>query len=66
MTMSEQVTSALIGARHRGQGAAVPTTDSNVRLDLEILGLIGPDGGLTRKGTIARERAIRAAEDAAF
>lgn len=63
--MKTQITSALLAAPTGRQGALVPAIAS-VQRELKELGLVGPDGGLTRAGTIARQRAMSAAEDAAF
>lgn len=63
--MSEQAASALIGATSRKQGQKV-TADVGTEWELIDAGLIGKGGGLTRKGTIERERAMRKLEDEAF
>lgn len=65
MMNTENINSILMRASSNRVGAPVATTSSERRL-LQEIGVIGPDGGLTRQGTIARERAMRAAEDAAF
>lgn len=57
--------SALIAAESRRQGAKV-TADAVVVTELFDLGLVAKGDGLTRKGTIAREKLIREAEEAAF
>lgn len=57
--------SALIAAESRRQGARVTAT-ALVLSELATVELIGRGDGLTRKGTIARERLVREAEDAAF
>lgn len=62
--LSKQATNALINA-HRSQGSPI-IADPNTLAELSQLGLIGTGHGLTRKGTIVRERAVNAALDAAF
>lgn len=62
--LSEAAKSALINTTGR-QGAEVKA-DVLVISELAQADLIGPENGLTRKGTIARERAVRQAEDLAF
>lgn len=57
--------SALLAAQSRRQGAKV-TADPVVVTELFDLGLVGAGDGLTRTGTIAREKLLREAEDAAF
>jgi len=66
MTMSEQAKSALINHLTSRQGSTVTGIDLATEDELRDLGLVGPGAGLTRKGSIARERVMRAAEDAAF
>jgi hypothetical protein len=63
--MSKQATAALINAGTNRQGAAIKADDATLA-ELVKLNLIGPERGLTRKGTIERERAMNAALDAAF
>lgn len=62
--LSEAAKTALINAAAH-QGAPVVATQE-VLAQLILAELIGFGGGLTRKGTIARERLVRAAEDKAF
>lgn len=57
--LSEQARAALINASAARQGATLPsTTPGPVLLELRNAGLIGAYGGLTRTGTIARDRAV--------
>lgn len=65
MTMSEAATTALINAGTNRQGAKVQGAPEALA-ELTASGLIGPERGLTRKGTIARERAENAAFAKAF
>lgn len=62
--MSEAAKSALINTASARQGSAV-NASREVTAELSRLGLIG-DKGLTRRGTIERERAVNAALNAAF
>ena len=64
--MSAAAKSELINHITARQGSTVLTDNIAVEDELRDLGLIGPGAGLTRKGSIARERLMRAAEDAAF
>ena len=63
--LTEAAKTALITARSRRQGAKV-TADPVVVTELFDRGLVGPGDGLTRTGTIVRQRLLREAEDAAF
>lgn len=63
--MSEAATEALINAGTNRQGALV-RCDAATQWELQDAGLIGPEYGLTRKGSIARERAVNEALDKAF
>lgn len=47
----------LLRARSSSQGAPVPAIDCE-RAYLQELGMVGPEGGLTRSGSIAREKAM--------
>lgn len=62
--LTEAAKSALINASAR-QGSQVKA-DTAVAGELAAAGLIGTQDGLTRKGTIVRERLVNAALDAAF
>lgn len=64
--MSEQAKSALINHITARQGSTVVGIDLQTEDELKDLGLVGPGAGLTRKGSIQREKLMRAAEDAAF
>lgn len=57
--------SALLAAQSRRQGAKV-TADPVVVTELFDLGLVAKGDGLTRKGTIAREKLQAQALEAAF
>ncbi len=63
--LSEAAESALIAAKCNRQGTVV-TADAVVITELFDQGLVGAGDGLTRKGTIARERLVLAREEAAF
>lgn len=58
--ISKSAQSALITAGTNRQGAKV-TASPTVLQELMVAGLIGPGLGLTRAGTIERERLINAA-----
>lgn len=67
--LSEAAQIALLSATCNRQGANV--TESGrctgaAASELRIRGLIGMQGGLTRKGTIVRERLVNARLEAAF
>lgn len=65
--MSEQAKSALINTSSSRQGTVVPVTiNGETEAELRQAGLIGEGGGLTRKGSIKRERVVNAALDEAF
>jgi hypothetical protein len=56
-TLSKAAQEALLSTRSNRQGETVPkTTDVVVISELSSEGLIGPGNGLTRRGTIVRER----------
>lgn len=63
--VNEQAKQALINAQGH-QGAKVKVRVPGDLTDLRKAGMVGPEGGLTRKGSIARQRLVQAAEDAAF
>jgi hypothetical protein len=64
-TLSERAKSALLAAKSNRQGEVTGAVGPTMR-ELFDAGLIGEDGGLTRKGTIVREKLLSAALDAAF
>jgi hypothetical protein len=66
--LSQLMKDALIDAGASREGARVPATylKSDAIPDLENASLIGPDRGLTRRGVIARDRAVAEALDKAF
>lgn len=57
MNLSEAAKTALINAEHAGQGAKVAEGAFD---ELYAEGFVGGLGGLTRKGTIAREKLVNA------
>lgn len=57
---------ALINVGTNRQGAVVKGAPSWVVAELYSASLIGPDNGLTRTGTIKRERLVSNVLDAAF
>lgn len=65
MALSEQATQALISVGTNRQGAVVYASVA-ANIELLALGLVGDGNGLTRKGTIARQKIMDAALDKAF
>lgn len=65
MNLSEAAKKALINAGTSRQGAEV-FTDTQTAAELQALGLVKVRFGLTRTGTIARDRAVAEALDGAF
>lgn len=65
MQMSEAAEKALINVGTNRQGAVV-SAPMMVQWELENAGIIGRGTGLTRKGTIERERIMNAELDRAF
>ena len=66
-TLSPQARTALLSVGTNRQGATPRQRDAGpeVMWELEAAGLIGPGGGLTRKGSIVRQREVtRSLEDA--
>lgn len=64
--LSDEAKSALVNVGTNRQGAVVSNVAVSVEAELYLAGLIGPERGLTRRGTIVRERLVRAALDSAF
>lgn len=65
--MTAAVRTALTSAGSSAIGTPIPrTTDPLVRDHLEKLGLIGSQGGLTRTGSIFRERYVEEDLDLLF
>lgn len=64
MTKTE-IENVLWTAAGNSQGETVQA-DAGVLRQMRDLGLIGSNNGLTRKGSIARERMVNAAQAAAF
>lgn len=63
--LSAAATEALINAGTNRQGAVAQGTSVALN-ELWNAGLIGPGNGLTRRGTIIREKVMTAALEAAF
>lgn len=66
MNLSEAAKTALINAGSNAQGTKVCANTREVVAELKDAGLIGIQGGLTRKGTIAREKLVNAKLDEMF
>lgn len=68
--LSEAARTVLIGIGTSRQGAKVTDGDARVCragvVELDAMGLIGQEKGLTRRGGIVRDRIIAALEDEAF
>lgn len=66
--MSAEATKTLIDAGTNRQGAVVVSTATPAVVTAELIraGLIGEGNGLTRRGTIVRQRALDAALNALF
>lgn len=64
MNLSDEAKSALINAGSSREGTRIQAGDAQG--DLFGAGLTGHFGGLTRKGSIERERLLAEAEDKAF
>ena len=56
----------LLDAKNSHQGARTHSTNVQQHRELRRAGLVGPRGGLTRKGSIAAERLYSAELDALF
>jgi hypothetical protein len=62
--LSKDANKALIDASVIGQGATLPKgTPAKIRQELAEAELVGPGGGLTRKGSIVQRRALDALLD---
>lgn len=59
--MSDAAREALINIGTHRQGATAPILSQDALAELEYLGYIGKGQGLTRKGSIVRERLVDAA-----
>lgn len=67
MEITAAAAGALVDAGTNRQGATIPTTTPiEARRELVAAGLIGPTAGLTRKGTIVRERIMEEMLEKAF
>lgn len=67
MELTEQAQTALINAGTNRQGATIPTTTPiEARRELVAAGLVGACNGLTRRGTIARQRLMDIRLEEAF
>jgi hypothetical protein len=65
--MSEAARSALIDIGTNRQGATCgPLTPREVLLELQAMGLLGKEWGLTRRGTIKRQILVDAQMDELF
>ena len=64
--MKEQIEQALTAALGTHIGASVPAQSRGVTQVMRELGLIGPDNGLTRAGSIQALRLKRAEEERLF
>lgn len=65
--MSEKARAALIDIGTRCQGQTPPPiTDAAIREELATLGYLGKRHGLTRRGSIIRERILNAEMEARF
>ena len=64
--LSEAARNALLSTDSHRQGAVPMTSDEGALAELRTVGLTGSGGGLTRKGTIVRERLVNARLEAAF
>ena len=59
LKLSTTARTVLLTAGTNRQGAKTyPLENQTARAELRSAGLIGPDDGLTRKGSIARERIV--------
>lgn len=65
MNLTEAAKTALINASSSRQGTKI-TADAVVVTELFDAGLVGLSDGLTARGTIARDRLVSAALEAAF
>lgn len=66
MNLSEAAQSALLAARSSRQGERVPRLSPLAVTELRCAGMVGDGDGLTRAGSIERERIMTARLDAAF
>lgn len=65
--LTPEALAALANVGTNRQAATIPaTTAPVVRLELDAAGLIGPGGGLTRRGTVVRQRHMDALLDSSF
>lgn len=61
----DEIDGILWTAKGNAQGSTVAAAPDEIR-ELQEIGLLGRSKGLTRKGSIARERMVNAAQDKAF
>lgn len=67
MEMSDRALEALVNVGCDRQGATIsPYTSDRVVRELRALGLIGDDNGLTRQGSIERQRIMSVNLDTLF
>lgn len=64
--LNGEIRAALLGAAGTHQGSQVPAQTRAVAGMLRELGIVGPGGGLTRRGSALAESVRRAAEEVAF
>lgn len=64
--MSQEAQDTLWTATSNALGAEVTGGTDAGWVELAEIGYIGPNRGLTRKGSIARERMVNVAQDKAF
>lgn len=64
--LTAEARTALINVGTNRQGAKVTGTDVATELELNMAGLIGEGAGLTRTGTIVRQRLMDLALESAF
>ena len=67
-TLSREAMSALMSTGNNRQGAVpqVARTDARIWGELETTGMVGPGGGLTRKGSVTRQREVDRLMDELF
>jgi len=66
MKLSRAAEDALVNASSSRQGAVLPEMSAGVAAELVNAGLIGGEYGLTRKGTVERERVVTKRLEEAF
>jgi hypothetical protein len=66
MELSQEAQESLINAVSGSEGSMVGVADSKAHQELHAAGLIGPKGGLTRRGARRREAIVNARLDEMF